>query len=311
MKILILAGGYGKRLSPLTQFRAKPLLPIGGKPLLNYILEKLPPLPLILSTNLKYFKDFQEWMRKERVGGKILVEETRREEEKPGSVGGLIFALEKEKIEEPLLVVAGDNLFDFSLSDFIKHFKNEVLVALYDMEDKEKIKGKLGNVLVDKEGKILKFIEKPSHPISTLVSTGCYIFPPFSFSLLKTFYQQADRERRDKMGYLLKWLVEEEKVEVRGFTFQGLWIDIGGRESYLEANLILSGRDFYCEEDTEIVNSSLHHSVVLKGSKVINSNLRGCIVDEKSWIEGVDLEDTIIGQGTILKRVRDSGKGKR
>ena len=70
MKILILAGGYGKRLFPLTQFRAKPLLPVGGKPLLNYILEKLPPLPLLLSTNLKYFKDFQEWMRKEGVRGK-------------------------------------------------------------------------------------------------------------------------------------------------------------------------------------------------------------------------------------------------
>ncbi|GEM_PF-982321 len=302
MKVLILAGGYGRRLFPLTEFRAKPLLPVCGKPMLDYIWEKLPPLPLIISTNQKYAKDFEKWRKERKIEGKILVEESREEKDKLGSVGGLLFAIEKEKIKEPLLVVAGDNLFDFSLGDLVENLKEEIRVALYDIKDKEKIRGKLGNVEVNKEGIIINFIEKPSHPVSTLVSTGCYLFPPSSFPLLKEFYRKADKEKRDKMGYLIQWFMEEGKIPVKGITYQGLWIDIGGRTSYLEANLKLSGKEFYCDENTQVINSSLYRSVILKGSRIIDSTLEGCIVDEDCWIEGVKLKDTIVGKGSIIKK---------
>ena len=108
MKVVFLAGGYGRRLRSFTNYQAKPLLKVAGRPIIEYIMDRLPEnvVPLI-SVNEKYEESFLPWQKERGYSFKLVVEETRSEEEKPGSVGGLAYLLEKEKVRESIMVIHG------------------------------------------------------------------------------------------------------------------------------------------------------------------------------------------------------------
>lgn len=241
MQAVVLAGGFAKRLWPLTLDKPKPLLSVAGKPIIEYILEKLDGIEEIdkvyISVNKKFEPYFKEWLQNADFAKplEIVTEPTTTEEEKLGAVGALGFLLRKKDITDDLVVVAGDNLFDFDMKKFIQgHESGFPVVAVYDMEKKEKISKKYGVVVLDEKNIIKEFQEKPAQPASTLVSTGCYFFPKRAVEMIYEYLSSGNNA--DAPGFFISWLAKQ--MAVQGFVFNGnsKWFDIGNLESYKEAN---------------------------------------------------------------------------
>ena len=234
MICIVLAGGYGKRLWPLTRDTAKPLLPIGDRVVLDYVMDKVLELDeldkIIISTNLRFEKDFKKWMRKYcGVPLELSVEPSRKEEEKPGAVRALY--LLASKFSDDCLVIAGDNIFTFSLKVLVEEYKRlrAPLIALYDVGSLELAKN-YGAVEVDSELRIIGFEEKPANPKSTLVSTGIYVYPRKVIPMMKSYLEEGGGA--DRLGEFIEWL--HKRIPVYGYIVQGEWWDIGTMETYRE-----------------------------------------------------------------------------
>ncbi len=245
MKILILAAGYGTRLYPLIKDTPKSLLPIHGKPLINFILDKVQDLKgwdeIIVVTNNKFFNHFQEWAKKQpRLANKIRVvnDETNSPEDRLGSVGDIEFVLKKEKIKDDLLVVGGDNLFDYELETYLSFAQKKspfATIGVFDIKNIEEAK-KFGVVTLNREQKVTAFEEKPSTPKSSLIAMCFYYFPKESLNFLAQYIQLF--KKADKAGDYIHWL--SQQTNVYGFQFEGKWYDIGSIESYQEAQKAFS-----------------------------------------------------------------------
>ncbi|MBS7657307.1 nucleotidyltransferase family protein [Candidatus Bathyarchaeota archaeon] len=246
MIAVILAGGFAKRMWPLTKDKPKHLLPVAGKPMLTYVLEKIEPLDdveqIIISTNAAFVTYFSEFLSKYKIKKKIslFVEDIYSEKEKLGSVGALGYLIRKNNIEDELLVIGGDNIFDFSLSKFLEFFRQKKAnaIALFNIKSSEKAK-LYGVVSIDSEFQIVDFQEKPDEPRSTLVSTACYVFTRDGVKCILRYLEKGNDP--DKMGHFIEWLYKNEKVY--GFIFSGIWFDIGSFESYHEANEYFLGKN--------------------------------------------------------------------
>ncbi|MCG2822008.1 MAG: NTP transferase domain-containing protein, partial [Candidatus Atribacteria bacterium] len=120
MKAIILAGGYAKRLWPLTKNKPKQLLLVGGRPMIEYIMEKLETQEeidqIIISTNEKFEDNFKQWLpgHKSSKNIELVIEPTLSEKDKLGSVGALGYLIKKKNIGEELMIIGGDNLFEFA-----------------------------------------------------------------------------------------------------------------------------------------------------------------------------------------------------
>jgi glucose-1-phosphate thymidylyltransferase len=240
MKILILAAGYGTRLAAIAKDTPKPLLPINGKPMINFIIDELSQIQgiseYVVVTNNKFFDHFQKWQSqqgalKDRI--RIVNDGTNSNEDRLGSVGDMNFVWSREKVQDDWLVVGGDNLFDFDLSAYMKLARAKapaVTVGVYDIKDISQAP-KFGIVLLDKNVKIVSFEEKPAQPKSTLVVMCFYHFPKATIGLIGQFLKETSSA--DAAGGYIKWL--SEKSDVYGFEFHGTWYDIGSVESYYDA----------------------------------------------------------------------------
>jgi glucose-1-phosphate thymidylyltransferase len=242
---IILAGGYGKRLWPIALNTAKPLLPVCGRPVIEYIMEKLDEVEclrrILISTNLRFEDDFRRWARSygdERI--EVVVEESRSEEEKLGAVKAL--SRLSQRLEHDALIVAGDNLFTGSLTLMVKRYSGRPIIALYDVGDSE-LARLYGVVRVDDEARIIDFVEKPEKPFSTLVSTGIYILPRQIFDMIEEYLGGGGG--RDRLGDFIQWL--HRKTPVYGYVLDGDWWDIGDIESYRRAIETLSRRLGYTD----------------------------------------------------------------
>ena len=241
MKVIILAAGYAVRLEPLTLTTPKPLLPIGGRKLIDRILERLAGTKEIDSiyvvSNHKFFKNFEEWAKSSPHSGKIsLIDDgTLTNETRLGAIRDLELSIKTKHINDDLLVIAGDNLFHLDLKDFLKFAKkhgNGVSIALYDVGSLEAAK-RFGVVGIDKDRRVVDFEEKPRAPRSALISTGIYYFPKDKVSgIIK--YAEHEAANLDAPGYYIKWLSANDKVY--GFSFSEKWYDIGDIESYKKAD---------------------------------------------------------------------------
>jgi len=241
MKALILAAGYGTRLAAIAENTPKPLLPVNGKPLMNYIVEKLPGLPglneLIIVTNEKFHTHFEEWakiMQKSfPVPIRIVNDGTTTPENRLGSVGDIDFAIKKGAINDDLFVLGGDNLFDYKLNDFVVFAakkRSAITIGLYDIHNLEEA-SIYGVVQIAGDGKLVSFEEKPAKPKSTLISMCCYYIPKETLSYLDQYKKASGK--MDKAGEYIGWVSKEK--EVYGFKFSGKWYDVGSVESYQEA----------------------------------------------------------------------------
>lgn len=239
MKAVILAGGFAKRMWPLTENQAKALLPVAGKPIIEYILDKLESFnelsEIYISTNAKFENDFRDWMAKLNTNKNItlVVEGHVNEEKKIGAIGGLKFLKDTQKIDDDLMVIAGDNLFEFDLQNFINFYneKKTPLIASYDMGDIEQVKN-FGVVVLDDNNKVVGFQEKPEEPKSTLISTCIYMFPKEDLKLIDEYL--ANDNNPDAPGFFIQWLKDQKTIH--GFVFNEKWFDIGSFELYDEAN---------------------------------------------------------------------------
>ncbi len=244
MKILILAAGYGTRLYPLVKDTPKSLLPIHGRPLIDFILDKVSGLDgleqIIVVTNNKFFSHFQKWAQDKKTSkNKILVinDRTTSPDDRLGSIGDIGFVLKEIQVNDDLLVIGGDNLFNYNVDEFIKFArtkKSKPTIGLFDIHDKEEAK-KFGVVDLDVQKRVVSFEEKPPLPRSSLISMCFYYFPKSSLELIDEYIRSGNKA--DKAGEYIRWLTA--KGDVYGFKFEGKWYDIGSIESYREAE-----RDF-------------------------------------------------------------------
>ncbi len=222
MKCLILAGGFGTRLYPRTINRAKALLEYKGKPIISHIVDKVPQnIDIMVSTNKRFETDFRHWQQRINREVEILIEKALRENQKLGAVGSLNFWVESKPIVEDLLVIAGDNYFEFDLAQFIASYDGKhTLVAVYDIGSKDKA-SQFGVVQLDGH-RIAELQEKPAKPKSSLIATASYIFPQRIFPLL---HQYCQRGKKDNLGSFIAYLIDKD--EVHAYTFTESWLDIG------------------------------------------------------------------------------------
>ncbi|NQT89760.1 MAG: nucleotidyltransferase family protein [Candidatus Omnitrophica bacterium] len=239
MKVLILAAGYATRLWPLTLNRPKPLLPIGRKSILDHILARVSCVKgideILIITNSKFVKNFKKWKKVSKVKQKISIVDDGMVDldERRGSIGDIIFAVKKKRIRSDLLVIAGDNLFDFNIDDFVEKSRKRApsaSIGLYRVGNKALAK-QYGIVGLDKNSKIRSFQEKPKRPKSDLAAMCLYYFPGKKLSMLKKY--QAEGNPLDLAGGFIKWLSERQNVY--GYIFEGRWVDIGDKRSLKKA----------------------------------------------------------------------------
>ena len=241
MKALILAAGYATRLYPLTKEYPKPLLKVGRKHIIDYILGKLDMLDevdeVIVVTNSKFMPYFKKWARALKIKKPLrLVDDlTMSLSDRRGAIGDMSFALKQKKIKDNLLVVGGDNLFNEDLGKFLSfvmaHQYNPA-IGVFDIRKKQEAK-KYGVVKLDKESKIVDFKEKPSLPESTLVAMCLYYFPKEKLKLINDYLSRRSN-KHDATGFYIDWLRQKESVY--GFVFHGRWYDIGDKKFYRKAN---------------------------------------------------------------------------
>ena len=240
MKGLILAAGYGTRLYPLTLDRPKPLVKIGGKTILERLLKIFETIEscdeVYIVTNGKFYEMVDKWVRDKEFSLKVTVinDRTTSNEDRLGAIGDINLVLEENNTKDDVLIVAGDNLFEFDIKNFVdfSHRKNKFSVALFDVKDRELAK-KYGIVIVNEEGRVEEFQEKPENPKSTLASTGIYFFPKEKLEKIKE-YMNSDLPK-DAPGNMVRWFAEKDGVY--GYIFTEGWYDIGDKNSLEKADI--------------------------------------------------------------------------
>lgn len=244
MKILILAAGYATRLYPLTLTKPKPLLDVAGKPMIEHVLDNIAPIPGIdrvyVVTNAKFAGAFQEWAdhyraTKSKLNFSIINDGSTDDSNKLGAIGDLHLVLQRENVDDDLIVVAGDNLFSQSVEEFGKfcRSKNAPVLAVYDVGNLEEIK-KYNAITLDQEGRITFFEEKPKQPQSTLTGIALYFYPRATLPLIRQYI--AEGNNPDQPGRLVQWLYP--RTPFYTWRVPGLWFDIGSKETLEEANRI-------------------------------------------------------------------------
>jgi glucose-1-phosphate thymidylyltransferase len=230
VKALILAAGYATRLRPLTDSIAKPLLPVGGRPMVDWILDGIRETSadeVHLVTNARFAADFERWA--EEKGVHVHNDGTTSNEDRLGAIGDIDFV----GLEDDLLAIASDNLFDYSLADYEAYWRSKggSCVAVHDVGDRELAK-KYGIVDVDGDDRITNFVEKPENPPTTLCATATYLYKRDDAARVKTYL--AEGNPPDQPGNFVAWL--HARAPVYAYRFPGEWYDIGDREQLLEAD---------------------------------------------------------------------------
>jgi glucose-1-phosphate thymidylyltransferase len=322
MRCLILAGGFATRLWPITERRAKPLLPLAGRPLLSHVVEAVPQdIEITVSTNAAFADDIKAWAKSIR-GRRITVaiEDAGHEGQKLGALGAIALWIREQNLQEDLLLLAGDNYVAAPMDRFLAARGDAPLIAAHDVGEPERAR-QFGTIIVGTElsGRgtlpILSFEEKPEHPRSTFVSTGWWWLPKASLSVLTEY---AAKHPDNVGGVFEEFLRRNMRVEC--FVFTELWKDIGSFESYLELHRSVLGDKTMIDPSasvkegvqlegsvalgpkTRVEASTLRDCILFGKTMIRDCMLERCIIDEGCTLEGVDLRDQMIRAGTVLRR---------
>ena len=244
MKLVVLAAGYATRLYPLTLDRPKPLLPIGGRPMLEWLLADLGAIEGIeetyVVTNAKFASHFEDWAAGYEgvLRPRIVNDGTTSDDDKLGAIGDLGLVLERERIGDDVIVAAGDNLFSEPLDGFGRYCRERAapVVAVYDVGDLERTK-RYSSVEVDADGRITRLEEKPPEPRSTLAGIALYFYPHSVHGLIRRYLEEGNNP--DQPGRLVVWMYP--RTPFYTWPVRGRWFDIGSRETLDEADRAFAG----------------------------------------------------------------------
>jgi glucose-1-phosphate thymidylyltransferase len=238
MKAVILAAGYATRLYPLTVDRPKALLDVGGRPMVEHLLQRLEGVAeldgIYLVTNSKFADTFRDWATGWAGSEVWIVDDgTADEETKLGAIGDLELTIRESAIDDDLIVLAGDNLFSESLAPFAEFTseKNAPALGVYDVGDLDAIR-RYNAIELDEDDRLTFFEEKPANPRSTLTGIALYFYPRHSLGLVGEYLETGNNP--DQPGRLVQWLYP--RVPVYAWRVPGRWYDIGSAETLAEAD---------------------------------------------------------------------------
>ena len=247
MKSIILAAGYATRLYPLTENFPKPLLKVGTKTILDRLIEDIDLTPEITEhivvSNHKFADIFEEWKNSRNFNSKVTVldDGSTENENRLGAVKDILFAIENQKIDEDILVLAGDNILDFSLSDFIEYskIKNTACIMRHFEENVERLR-RTGVAVIDDNDKVIKMQEKPLNPQSNWAVPPFYIYKKEDLPFIKKACEKDKNGKvvcgTDAPGDFIAWFCAQKNVYA--WLMSGHRYDIGNLESLEKARQI-------------------------------------------------------------------------
>jgi glucose-1-phosphate thymidylyltransferase len=246
MKAVVLAAGYGTRLYPLTQQTAKPLLPVGGRPIVEYTVEALDRIEAVehvyLITNDRFAADFERWAAglALRTPLTLVNDGTRCNEERLGGLGAMQHVIAAYGLDDDLLVCGADQVFtcDTVLDGLVEFFgRHASSVALFRIDDEAAIR-RYNEVRLDEGKRIVEFVEKPPQPRYTLCAACLYAYTAADVARLGAYLDSGGN--RDAPGHYVAWL--HAQTDVYGYEAPGRWFDIGDMATYEEADRTFAGR---------------------------------------------------------------------
>lgn len=238
MDCILLAAGYATRLYPLTENMPKALLQLGNKTILDMVIDKIEEVEdvnnIYIVTNNKFYTHFTDWSNKYTGSKRVSVinDFTTSNDNRLGAIGDMQYVIEQKNIDDELLVMASDNIFDFSLVDYVSLYrqKNADMICANKVERKEELHS-MGVAEIDKNGKVLSFEEKPENPKSDWGVSPFYLYKKGTAKLIKKYLDEGNNP--DAPGHFIPWLLKQNPVYA--FTPDGIRIDIGTPKSYYEA----------------------------------------------------------------------------
>lgn len=245
MKCVVLAAGYATRLYPLTENFPKPLLPVGGKPILNWLLDDIDTFPEItghvIISNHKFIKHFEDWKAKQADSHTItkpitiLDDGSTDNDHRLGAVKDIQFAVDSLSLDDDLLIIAGDNVLDFSLAGFVAYMREKKTSCVMCHEENElKKQQKTAIITVDENGLITSYEEKPKEPKDNLAVPPFYCYRNEDVERIEEAI--ADGCGVDAPGSFAAWL--SKQTAVHAWKMPGKRHDIGDMKSYEEAQKI-------------------------------------------------------------------------
>ncbi|WAL62540.1 glucose-1-phosphate thymidylyltransferase [Thermocoleostomius sinensis] len=332
MKAIILSGGKGTRLRPLTHTGAKQLVPVANKPILWYGIEAIVEAGITEIGIIISPETGEEVKAKTGDGSRFGASITYIRQDQPAGLAHAVKVAQPFLGQSPFVMYLGDNLVQSELTLFLEHFHSNNLDALTLLCPVENPSA-FGVAEVDEKGRLLRLVEKPKVPPSNLALVGVYIFSNAIHNAIAAIQPSARGEL--EITDAIQTLIDQQKaVEAR--QIRGWWLDTGKKDDLLEANrVILDNCCLHPALNGEIdANSKIIGRVqVGTGTKVINSTIRGPVVigdnchiencfvgpytsiaDDVTMIE-TDLEHSVLLQGAkvegIHHRVVDSLIGQR
>jgi len=239
MKAIILAAGYATRLYPLTKDKPKALLPVGKKPIIDYITDEIATIEeidkLIVISNDLFFNEFANWAEIKQNGypKEIVVvnDNTTNDTNKLGAIGDLNYTIKKLDIDDDIVVIAGDNLFTYKLKDSYDVFKDTYtdLILAKHITDVNELK-RMAVGILDENNVIVDMEEKPKNPKSDIAFFATYFYRRDTIKLIDEYLEEGNSP--DAPGNFPAWLYTRKKVMAH--LFEGECYDIGTFESYGE-----------------------------------------------------------------------------
>ncbi len=240
MHAIVLAAGYATRLYPLTENYPKPLLKIGDKTILEYLLEQFNDLQVInkvyIITNARFYKTFAGWVSANKnshickaMDIEVVNDSTNSNETRLGAIGDIQYVLSHYKVEQDLLVAAGDNVFTTNFKGMLNlfHTRNTDIFLAHPVENIEKLK-RSGIMELDQNQRIIGFEEKPPAPKSNFVAPAFYMYKNSTLNLFADY--MAEGNNPDAPGNFTAWLYKRKPVYA--FVMKEDYYDIGTLEAY-------------------------------------------------------------------------------
>lgn len=243
MKCLVLAAGYATRLYPLTENFPKPLLEVKGKTILDWLLDDIDESEKIneyvVISNNKFVEHFEKWAKEKELSAPITVlnDGSNDNDSRLGAVADIKFAIDSLNIDDDILVIAGDNVLDFSLCRFIEYFESKKAPCVMRYyEDRLKKLRKTGVASIE-DDVIVKMEEKPQEPESNWCIPPFYAYPKDTIAQIEQGIK--DGCKTDAPGSFVTYLAGKQKVYA--MEMPGKRYDIGDLKSYEEVEKIIKG----------------------------------------------------------------------